>query len=136
MCYFAFSLKNIRATTLRPSGVLRPRQGLPKSLTLFVLILIALTLTSPLSSSASDEQAPATLYITMHTAPIDDYCAPCIASEKLLKEAQLEFRKVLEPLGPWPWFMLTNEKGQQRKVTGALNADDIARIKRGEWPVR
>ena len=136
MYYFAFSLKNIRATTLRPSGVLRPGHWLPRSLTIFALMLIALILTSPLLSNASDEQATATLYITMHTAPIDDYCAPCIASEKLLKEARLEFRKVLEPLGPWPWFMLTNEKGEQRKVTGALNADDIARIKRGEWPLR
>lgn len=84
--------------------------------------------------AAAEQAAPTQLYITMHTAPIDGYCPPCMASEKLLKEAQLQFRKVLEPEGPWPWFMLTNEKGEQRRINGGLTQRDIERIRRGEFP--
>jgi hypothetical protein len=80
--------------------------------------------------------APTQLYITMHSAPIDDYCPPCIASEKLLKAAGLDYRKVLEPLGPWPWFQLTDSSGNQRRLAGGLTSDDIAKIKKGEWPTR
>lgn len=72
----------------------------------------------------------------MHTAPIDNYCAPCIASEKLLKDSGLEYRKILEPQGPWPWFQLTDVQGNQRKLSGALQEHDIERIKKGEWPER
>ena len=87
-------------------------------------------------SSAQAGGDPTPLYITMHTAPIDNYCAPCMASEKLLKAAGLEFRKILEPQGPWPWFQLTDSQGNQRRLSGAVTEEDIERIKKGQWPER
>jgi hypothetical protein len=80
--------------------------------------------------------APQQLWVTMHSAPIDDYCAPCMASEKLLKEQHVEFKKVLEPLGPWPWFLLTDSKGNQKRIRGGLSIEDVLAIKRGEFPQR
>ena len=79
---------------------------------------------------------PQQLWVTMHTAPIDDYCAPCIASEKLLKQHEVDFKKVLEPLGPWPWFLLTDSNGNQKRIRGALSKEDVLAIKRGEFPKR
>ena len=76
------------------------------------------------------------LYVTMHSAPIDDYCAPCITSERFLKEAQVSYRKILEPMGPWPWFTLTDQSGNQRTVQGGLSQDDVQAIKEGRWPRR
>jgi len=99
---------------------------------ILVLVLgIEAFLTCALSQAQS---ATNTFYITMHSAPIDGYCAPCIASEKLLKESGVQYRKVLEPEGPWPWFQLTDARGNQRRVAGGLTQDDIAKIRRGEWP--
>lgn len=102
----------------------------------FLLLLLSLC-AATLSSYAVAQEAPSAgaLYVTMHTAPIDNYCAPCMASEKLLKQAGIEFRKVLEPEGPWPWFQLTDSRGNQRRLSGGLSTDDIERIKKGEWPV-
>jgi hypothetical protein len=85
---------------------------------------------------AQGESPVASLFITMHTAPMDNYCPPCMASEKLLKEAHLEFKKVLEPMGPWPWFLLTDKAGNQRIIRGGLSQDDVDKIKIGEWPDR
>jgi hypothetical protein len=98
------------------------------------IALCILMLFAPLIAYSQSEPSPLQVYITMHTAPIDDYCAPCIASEKLLKEANLEFRKILEPLGPWPWFTFTDALGNQSTVHGGLQRDDIERIKKGELP--
>jgi hypothetical protein len=72
----------------------------------------------------------------MHTTTIDNYCAPCIASERLLKDSRVEFTKVLEPLGPWPWFQLTDNQGNQKRIEGMLTQEDIDAIKRGEFPER
>jgi hypothetical protein len=55
-------------------------------------------------------------------------------SEKLLKEANLEFRKILEPLGPWPWFKFTDSQGNQSTVRGGLQQEDIEQIQKGELP--
>lgn len=110
----------------------------PPSIETVVLLLLSFvaTVLGADGARAQAAPAPAQLYITMHSAPIDDYCPPCIASEKLLKEAGLEYRKVLEPLGPWPWFQFTDLQGNQRRLAGGLTADDISRIKKGEWPQR
>jgi hypothetical protein len=86
--------------------------------------------------SASAQSAPTKIYITMHTAPMDNYCPPCMASEKLLKDAGLEFRKILEPMGPWPWFVLVDERGNQRTIRRGLKDEDIASLKKGEFPGR
>lgn len=90
------------------------------------------------TACAQDSAAPAAepLWVTMHTAPIDDYCPPCIASEKLLKDSGVEFKKVLEPMGPWPWFQLTDSRGNQRTLRGGLSQEDVDAIKRGEFPKR
>lgn len=102
---------------------------------LIVIFVLVLGLVSfPTGGSTQTQTATNTFYITMHSAPIDGYCAPCIASEKLLQESGLEYRKVLEPEGPWPWFQLTDIRGNQRRVSGALSSEDIAKIKNGEWP--
>lgn len=99
----------------------------------FVLVgIVCLALGN--TASAQSAPPPAPLFITMHTAPMDNYCPPCMASEKLLKEAHLEFKKVLEPMGPWPWFLLTDRVGNQRILRGGLTQDDIEKIKVGEWP--
>ncbi len=82
------------------------------------------------------QQAVAQLYVTMHSAPIDDYCAPCITSERLLKEANVTYRKILEPMGPWPWFKLTDQAGNQRTIHGGLSQADVDAIKNGQWPQR
>ena len=74
------------------------------------------------------------LYVTMHTAPIDNYCTPCIISEKRLKEADVAFRKILEPEGPWPWFKLTDEQGNQKVIRGTLTEQDVELIKQGKFP--
>lgn len=103
---------------------------------MLLLVFLATALFNEHDVLAQAAPAPAQLYITMHSAPIDDYCPPCIASEKLLKEAGLDYRKVLEPLGPWPWFQFTDSQGNQRRLAGGLTGDDINRIKKGEWPQR
>ena len=107
------------------------------------LRLVALICSMGFAITLVQAQAPAAgeagsqqLWVTMHTAPIDDYCPPCIASERLLKEAHVEFKKVLEPLGPWPWFQLTDSRGNQRTLRGALSQSDVELIKRGEFPNR
>jgi hypothetical protein len=84
--------------------------------------------------SPNAQEAPKKIYITMHTAPIDNFCPPCMASEKLLKEAGIEFRKILEPMGPWPWFVLVDERGNQRTIKRGLKEDDITALKNGEFP--
>jgi hypothetical protein len=100
------------------------------------LLLLTASATCPHGVFAQEAPTANQLYITMHSAPIDDYCPPCVASEKLLKQAGLEYRKVLEPLGPWPWFQFTDSRGNQRRLAGGLTSDDVARIKKGEWPQR
>lgn len=100
------------------------------------LLLLSASATCLHGVFAQDRPTATQLYITMHSAPIDDYCPPCVASEKLLKEAGLEYRKVLEPLGPWPWFQFTDSQGNQRRLAGGLTSADIERIKKGEWPQR
>ena len=97
-----------------------------------VALVLALTLLPTHYSSAQD--APKKIYITMHTAPIDNFCPPCMASEKLLKEAGINFKKVLEPMGPWPWFMLVDERGNQRTIRRGLNESDIEALKSGQFP--
>lgn len=97
--------------------------------------LAALSNLGDASAQAAGAQ-PTQLWVTMHSAPIDDYCAPCIASEKLLKESNVEFSKVLEPMGPWPWFKLTDSRGNQKTIRGALTKEDVDAIKRGEFPKR
>jgi hypothetical protein len=82
------------------------------------------------------EQATQQIYISMHSSPIDDYCAPCIASEQMLKAANLQYRKILEPLGPWPWFKFTDQKGNQTQLRGGLTEADIEKLKKGELPGR
>ena len=74
------------------------------------------------------------LYVTMHTAPIDNYCTPCIISEKRLKDAKVAFRKILEPEGPWPWFKLTDAQGNQKVIRGVLSEQDVELIKQGKFP--
>jgi hypothetical protein len=96
------------------------------------LLFVALALTSSVGASA--QEAPKKIYITMHTAPIDNYCPPCMASEKLLKEAGIDFRKILEPMGPWPWFVLVDERGNQRTIRRGLKEGDITALKNGEFP--
>jgi hypothetical protein len=99
----------------------------------FSVLMVAITaLGFPLASHGADRQ----LWVTMHTASIDNYCTPCIISERLLKEAHVEFTKVLEPMGPWPWFQLTDSQGNQRRLDGALSKEDIEAIQRGEFPER
>ncbi len=88
------------------------------------------------SQDSADSPAQPQLWVTMHTAPIDDYCPPCIASEMLLKNSGVEFKKVLEPMGPWPWFQLTDSGGNQRTIRGGLSQEDVDAIKRGEFPKR
>jgi len=99
-------------------------------------VAIALTTNCPPASAQVSETAPQQLWVTMHTAPIEDYCAPCIASEKLLKDEHVEFKKVLEPMGPWPWFQLTDSRGNQKRLKGALSKEDVHAIKLGEFPRR
>ena len=96
--------------------------------------LFTLALLVPLMAHAQSATPSPQVYITMHTAPIDDYCAACMNSEKLLKEANLEFRKILEPLGPWPWFKFTDSQGNQSTVRGGLQQEDIEQIQKGELP--
>lgn len=79
---------------------------------------------------ASAEQ----LHITMHTAPIEDYCTPCIVSKERLKRAGLKFRVILEPEGPWPWFKLTDQQGNQKTIHGTLTEQDVEKIKQGKFP--
>jgi len=81
-------------------------------------------------------QTTTPLYVTMHSAPIDDYCAPCIVSERLLKDSHVTYRKILEPMGPWPWFTLTDKSGNQRTLHGGLSQADVDAIKEGRWPQR
>ncbi len=104
------------------------------------LVVMIFSVLTAVPAGAHAQEAEATtaqqLWVTMHTAPIDDYCAPCIASEKLLKQHQVEFKKVLEPLGPWPWFLLTDSSGNQKRIRGALSKEDVLTIKRGEFPKR
>jgi hypothetical protein len=97
-----------------------------------ILLFAAALLTSGVSADA--QEAPKRIYITMHTAPIDNFCPPCMASEKLLKAAGIEFRKILEPMGPWPWFVLVDERGNQRTIRRGLKEDDITALKNGEFP--
>lgn len=104
-----------------------------RSLSLCIALFSAPIL-APLVAHGQGEPTPEQVYITMHSAPIDDYCGPCIASEKMLKEAKLEYRKVLEPLGPWPWFKFTDARGNQSTVRGGLQPDDIEHAKKGELP--
>lgn len=104
-----------------------------RSPSLCIALLLA-PLLSPLAAHSQAAPSPDQVYITMHSAPIDDFCGPCIASEKMLKEAKLEYRKVLEPLGPWPWFKFTDARGNQSTVRGGLQPDDIEHAKKGELP--
>jgi len=67
---------------------------------------------------------------------MDNYCPPCMASEKLLRTAGIEFKKILEPMGPWPWFVLVDERGNQRTIRRGLKDEDIASLKKGEFPGR
>jgi hypothetical protein len=103
-----------------------------------LLSLSVLLLTSASSQAQSAAGAPSQetqqIFISMHSAPIDDYCAPCITSEQMLKAANLQYRKILEPLGPWPWFKFTDQKGNQTSVRGGLNEGDIEKLKKGELP--
>ena len=100
----------------------------------FLILLTALSYASE-SVHAQPGQTQQ-VWVTMHTAVIDDYCTPCIISERLLKENKVEFKKVLEPLGPWPWFVLTDSRGNQVTLKGQLSQTDIDSIKRGEFPAR
>lgn len=97
-------------------------------------LAVLLSFTCTYSATAQNAAPPAQVYITMHSAPIDDFCGPCITSERLLKEAKLEYRKILEPLGPWPWFKFTDAQGNQSTVRGGLNENDIQLAKKGELP--
>lgn len=97
------------------------------------ILLLLVTAVSPLVS-ANAQETPKKIYITMHTAPIDNFCPPCMASEKLLKAAGIEFRKILEPMGPWPWFVLVDERGNQRIIRRGLKEDDVTALKNGEFP--
>jgi hypothetical protein len=103
-----------------------------RSLRTTLLLVIALAL-APLIG-ADGQETPKKIYITMHTAPIDNFCPPCMASEKLLKAAGIEFKKILEPMGPWPWFVLVDERGNQRTIRRGLKEDDITALKNGEFP--
>lgn len=96
------------------------------------LLFIAMTLAP--CGDVRAQSAPKKIYITMHTAPIDNFCPPCMASEKLLKDAGLEFRKILEPMGPWPWFVLVDETGNQRTIRRGLKEGDIESLKNGQLP--
>jgi hypothetical protein len=102
----------------------------------FVNALVPGGIQDALSQTEHTVQAATPLYVTMHSAPIDDYCAPCIISEKLLKESHLTYRKILEPMGPWPWFTLTDASGNQRTIHGGLSQADVDAIKQGRWPQR
>lgn len=99
-----------------------------------ITILLCATLALAPFVDASAQETPKKIYITMHTAPIDNYCPPCMASEKLLKEAGIEFKKVLEPMGPWPWFMIVDERGNQRTIRRGLKEGDIEALKNGQFP--
>jgi hypothetical protein len=99
-------------------------------------VVALLTFARVAAAQSSTDPASHQLWVTMHTAPIEDYCAPCIASEKLLKDEHVEFKKVLEPMGPWPWFQLTDSRGNQKRIKGALSKEDVQAIKRGEFPRR
>jgi len=105
---------------------------------LMLLIVSSITVLCSVQHAWCEPQPPQPqqLWVTMHTAPIDDYCTPCIVSERLLKQSNVEFKKVLEPLGPWPWFKLTDSKGNQVTLKGQLTQSDIDSIKRGEFPSR
>ena len=103
---------------------------------MLAVIVAVLSLSKPASAQNPAVPTAQQLWVTMHTAPIEDYCAPCIASEKLLREEHVEFKKVLEPMGPWPWFQLTDSSGNQRRIKGALSKQDVQAIKRGEFPRR
>ncbi len=97
-----------------------------------LVLLLAATI-APLVNAGA-QSVPTKIYITMHTAPIDNFCPPCMASEKLLKAAGLDFRKILEPMGPWPWFVLVDDRGNQRTIRRGLKEDDITALKNGEFP--
>lgn len=99
-----------------------------------LVLLLAATL-APLVSAGA-QSAPTKIYITMHTAPVDNFCPPCMASERLLRAAGIEFKKILEPMGPWPWFVLVDERGNQRIIRRGLKDDDITALKKGEFPGR
>jgi|GEM_PF-1930797 len=88
------------------------------------------------SACADDATGNRQLWVTMHTTTLEEYCTPCILSERLLKEANVQFKKVLEPMGPWPWFQLTDDKGNQCRLNGGLTQEDVDAIKRGEFPER
>ena len=105
-------------------------------ISLVALVVASLNPRLSLAQAAPEPPVAQQLWVTMHTAPIDDYCAPCIASEKLLKAGNVEFKKVLEPMGPWPWFQLTDSRGNQKVLRGGLSEADVASIKRGEFPNR
>lgn len=100
------------------------------------LIMSLVILTASAYAQGTQVAAQQQLWVTMHTAPMEDYCAACIVSEKLLREGQVEFRKVLEPMGPWPWFQLTDCQGNQKRVKGALSKEDVQAIKLGQFPKR
>lgn len=74
------------------------------------------------------------LFITMHTAPIENYCTACIISKERLRKAGLKFRVILEPKSPWPWFELTDEQGNQKTIHGTLTEQDVEHIKQGDFP--
>jgi len=103
-------------------------------LLLAAILVITPTISHAQSSLGAPSQETQQIFISMHSAPIDDYCAPCITSEQMLKAANLQYRKILEPLGPWPWFKFTDQKGNQTSVKGGLNEGDIEKLKKGELP--
>ena len=74
------------------------------------------------------------LFITMHTAPIENYCTACIVSKERLRKSGLKFKVILEPKGPWPWFKLTDQQGSQKTIHGTLTEQDVENIKQGEFP--
>jgi hypothetical protein len=39
-------------------------------------------------------------------------------------------------MGPWAWFQLTDDKGNQKRIDGMLTQEDIDAFKRGEFPDR
>ncbi len=102
---------------------------------LFMLVIFAAIGTHDHAHAANHPNSRP-LWVTMHTTAIEKYRTPCIVSERLLKESRVEFTKILEPMGPWPWFQLTDDQGNQRRINGVLTQDDIEAIKRGEFPER
>ena len=74
------------------------------------------------------------LFITMHTAPIESYCTACIVSKERLRKAGLKFNVILEPKGPWPWFTVSDQQGNQKTIHGTLTEQDVEHIKQGDFP--